>query len=109
MPTYFVRQPNGKLARFSTVVDAFCEVDMSESDALRWCRERMGEDEAREKVRRAVADEPTDGPGGRRCCDQGLVRWHDSLATILHVHGTAGLAKFLAAYPSTYEPADADG
>ena len=54
MPQYFVRQPNGLLARFSTVVDNFCEVDMTEAEALEWCRERMGEASARDKVRRAV-------------------------------------------------------
>lgn len=103
MPQFFVRQPNGLLARFSTIVDSFCEVDLSRADALDWCRQKgLTEAEAEEKVSRAERDEPT-WPGERRCCDQpGLHRWHNALVTILHVHGTAGLAEFLAECPETY-------
>lgn len=101
MPSYFVRQPNGLLARFSTVVDHFSDLDMTDAHALDWCRkEGMSESDAAAKVRRGVEDE-TIYPDEQRCCD-GFHRWHESLSTILHVHGTKGLAEFLAEYPTTY-------
>jgi len=101
MPTFFVVQPNGLLARFSTVVDHFCEVDMTRTDAINWCRsEGMPPADAEVKVGHAERDEPLDD---RPCCDQKpLRRWHDCLSTILHVHGTAGLAAFLRDNPGTY-------
>jgi hypothetical protein len=100
MPSYFVRQPNGLLAVFSTIVDHFTHLNLSEADAITWCGEqRLTEQESQDKVRRGVEDEPI----GRRCCDiVGHQRWHDCLNTILHCHGTTGLAKFLADYQFVY-------
>lgn len=96
MPQRAVRQPNGRFAVWSTVVDHFVAVGLTDWQAVEWFKDRqwLSEAEARGKLERAERDEATDGPP---CCDQvGLRRWHDCLATILHVHGTAALAKFFA-------------
>lgn len=94
MPQYFVLQPNGKLARFSSVVDGFCELNLTQDEAIAWCRQQgMTADEAKEKIRRAVDDEEI-YPGKRRCDSPGN-RWKESLDTILSVHGTRELAEFL--------------
>jgi hypothetical protein len=101
MPRYFVKQPNGMLAEFSTVVDHFVATGMTTAEAEAEARRHMSSRAAREKVRRATDDEPV-VPGSRPCCDQGLTRWHYALNTILHVHGTAALAQFLAENPDAY-------
>jgi len=48
-----LKQPNGKLARFSDVVDDFTHFDMTEEEAIELCRKSMGERDAKEKVSRA--------------------------------------------------------
>lgn len=102
MPTYIVKQPNGRLAAFSTVTDSFVAVDMTEEESVAYlCSRRHTPAEAANKVRRGANDDVFEC-GGPKCCDQGLFRWHDALGTILHAHGTAALATFLAENPTTY-------
>jgi hypothetical protein len=85
MPSRVVRQPNGLLAVFSTVVDDFTRMDLTESEALRWAREHMGRADAEAKVRRGLDDEnPWTGERG-----DGLSRWRDALETVRAVHGEA--------------------
>jgi hypothetical protein len=84
-----VKQPNGLLARWSSVVDDFTHVNMAEAEAVAVCRmyPGMGRAEAAEKVRRGVEDEPVSGfleVGGR---GDGLDRWRDCLETIRAIHG----------------------
>lgn len=93
----FVRQPNGLLAVFSEVVDTFTILGMTEADAEEYAREKMGRDDAREKVGRGL-DDAIDGVRD----GDGLTRWRDALHTILLIHGTAALAKFLADHPEAY-------
>jgi hypothetical protein len=100
---YFVRQPNGLLARFSTRAGLLYEVDLSEADALAWYRRRMTDDEAPAKVRRAVSDEPIDG--GSPAPDR-LGRWRRCLDVIRAAHGPAAVALLLADHPGVFEPAD---
>lgn len=79
-----VKQPNGRYARFSDVVDDFTDMDMTEQEAYDLCREYLGVEDAKRKVRAGVEDwKPwTVGIKG-----DGLERWYDSIATITSVHG----------------------
>lgn len=81
-----VRQPNGKLARFSEVVDDFTHYDMTAEEAFDVCLEEMGRAEAIMKVSKGIADSPT-----WKCPDSGhadgLDRWRDAIDTIRFVHG----------------------
>ena len=102
MPRYIVRQPNGKLAEFSTVVDHFTALEMTREEAVQWCiGQGMSVTEAEAKVKRGEDD---DALGGRRFCEPPEGRWKESLVTILSVHGTVGLAKFLKERPETFAP-----
>lgn len=100
MPHYIVRQPNGLLAEFSTIVDHFTALDMTEAEAIEHCREHMGRKDAEAKVRRGVIDEdvwrPGSGPGS------GHDRWDAALRTVVLVHGQKGLDKFRAEYPDVF-------
>lgn len=83
-----VKQPNGKLARFSDIVDDFTHFDMDDAEALDVCLEHnCGRDDAMAKVRRARADEPWDTPWKGPA--DGLNRWRDSLETVQAIHGKA--------------------
>lgn len=78
----FVLQPNGKLARFSDIVDNFTDVDLTDEEAMGIARQEVGigREEARAKIQAARADITRDGKKGR---------WNESLATIRAVHGEA--------------------
>lgn len=54
MPAYFVLQPNGRLARFSTVVDAFTDLNMTVEEALETARRQSGRFEAEREIQRAL-------------------------------------------------------
>lgn len=51
MGSYIARQPNGRLCRFSTVVDAVTHINLTEEDYIELCAER-----AREEARRDLED-----------------------------------------------------
>jgi hypothetical protein len=69
-----VLQPNGKLARFSDVVDDFTDVDMDSWDAVDECiREGMSVMDAIEKVNRGIK--------------AGNARYLECLETIRTIHG----------------------
>ena len=97
---YFVRQPNGLLARFSARAQVIFEVDLSEAEAIAWYRRRMSDDEAPARVRQAVADEPIHGsdPAPDR-----LGRWRTCLAAIRFAHGEAALFELRADHPGVFE------
>lgn len=88
-----VKQPNGRLARFSDVVDNFTDVDMSEEEAIRLCHDEHGMSaaEANKKVKAGVDDLTpwTMTPGS------GQDRWDDCLKTIRRVHGARAVTKLL--------------
>lgn len=88
MPRFFVRQPDGKLAEFSTVVDNFTAQDLSHEEALQCCNGMSWED-ALEKVRRGEEDAQYTGGPQLNMDQEGnqLKRWEDCLGTILIVHG----------------------
>ncbi len=72
MPSRVVKQPNGLLGYFSTIVDDFTYINMSRDEMIEVCRGHMGNQEAVDKVDRGIAD---------------AMRWKDSLTTIVVVHG----------------------
>lgn len=47
MGSFIARQPNGKLCRFSTMVDTVTHINMTEEDYIELCAER-GREEARD-------------------------------------------------------------
>ena len=51
MGSYIARQPNGRLCRFSTIVDAVTHINLTEEDYIELCAER-----AREEARRNLKD-----------------------------------------------------
>lgn len=52
MGAFIARQPNGKLCRFSTIVDTVTHYNMTEEDYIELCAER-----AREEARRNLTQE----------------------------------------------------
>lgn len=69
-----VLQPDGKLARFSDVVDDFTDVDMDFTEAVDECiREGMSVMDAIEKVNRGI--------------EAGNARYLESLEIIRTIHG----------------------
>lgn len=80
----FVEQPNGKLARFSEIVDAFTEYDMTDNEAIELAIDEYncGRKTATEKVQRA-----RDAKGER---------WTEALRIIKTVHGRDYLKEHLA-------------
>ena len=83
----YLKQPNGKLACFSDIVDDFTIYNMTEEQALEDARKDMGEDAARAKIDRALRDEPP--PWSQDTATDGLRRWRDALEMIAGVHGDA--------------------
>lgn len=71
-----VRQPDGKLARWSDVVEAFTHAAMDEAQARELCRAELGERYVAEKVRAGVED---DEPWKVGVKGDGLSRWRDCL------------------------------
>lgn len=104
MPSYFVTQPNGEYALFSTIVDMFTAVGFTEADCMDWYREHgCNSQESEHNWGRVIADvvpleEDKHDPNVHP-----LNRWHDCLNTILWRHGTAALAQFLAENRETYD------
>ena len=98
---YFVRQPNGLLARFSARAGLIYAVDLSEADAVDWYHRRMTDEEAPEKVRRALADEPVEG--GEPALDR-LGRWRTCLAAIRVAQGESAVAVLRTDHAGVFEP-----
>lgn len=48
MGAFIVKQPNGKYARFSTIVDCITDYDMTEEDYIELCVEKAKEEAERE-------------------------------------------------------------
>lgn len=82
----FVKQPNGLLAYFSSIVGNFGGMNI-QPDEAREVALALGCDAetADAKVRRALVDELPFAENGE--CGDGLARWEDALRTIALVHG----------------------
>ena len=68
----FILQPNGKIARFSDVVDNITDYNMTKEEAIEFAKYHLGTEDAIKKVERAYTD---------------AKRWVKSLETIEVVHG----------------------
>jgi hypothetical protein len=79
MPSRFVLQPNGRLARFSTVVDHFTHYNLTKDEAIELAREHMGRQEAEDKVERGLKDEVYWHPGTH---GDGTWRWKHDIAQV---------------------------
>jgi hypothetical protein len=88
-----VLQPNGKLARFSDVVDNFTDVEMTVEEAIIECQQELSLDAAKKKVQVGVDDLI---PMSVTKKGDGSVRWNDCLQTISLVHGNAEVREVLA-------------
>jgi len=75
MPSRFVLQPDGLLARFSTVVDDFTEINMDEAEAVHTVIAEYLERAVQEAY--AAIKRAKDEPG----------RWEDCLYTMSEIHG----------------------
>lgn len=100
MPRRIVRQPNGLYAEFSTIVDTFTVINMTEEEAYTHCRKEMGERDAKAKVKRAVRDEKYYTPPPE--CGNGTWRWRNDLSTVKYIHGKKAKKKLkkLASIPA---------
>lgn len=78
-----VVQPNGKIARFSEVVDHFTDLDMTADEAVTLCIQQytMSLDEAHVKLGHAVHAEAT--------------RWNEALDIIRAQHGESAIVDLL--------------
>lgn len=85
MPARIVKQPNGLLGRFSTIVDDFTHINMTHDEAIEVCLQDMGRCDAEEKVKRGEDDKPI--WGDEKPDPDGLMRWKSSLDTIMAIHG----------------------
>jgi len=86
MAWMIVKQPNGLLARFSSVLDNFTHLDMSEAEALETCLEYMGRRDAPEAVAAGVND--LDRYNLQPIGDaDGLGRWKKAISAVTAVHG----------------------
>lgn len=92
MPSYFLKQPNGLLARFSTIPDHFTHVNLTETEAFEVAFEDMGRYEAEQKIKRALEDAHLGEPWS---VHDGLNRWRDSVETVEECHGADELKKLL--------------
>ena len=75
MPSYFVQQPNGLLARFSTIVDDFTHLNMTEDEAAAVILQEA-EERAKLEVKQALERSKLDRN-----------RWKDCLSTVQRIHG----------------------
>jgi hypothetical protein len=101
MPSRFVLQPNGLLARFSTIVDHFTHYNLTKEEAIEVAREDMGRKDAEEKVERGLKDEIYwhDGTYG-----DGTWRWKHDIASVEAVHGKEEREKTEALLSAPPEP-----
>lgn len=90
MPAFFVRQPNGLFARFSTIVDHFTHMNLTREviangEVEPWLADSVA------ALQRAEADEPLeeDMPPAT----DGLGRWRYCLETVLVIHGKKAVAE----------------
>jgi hypothetical protein len=91
VPQFNVKQPDGRYAIFSTIVDNFIAANLTREEAVEHWARQFGRESAEAKVARAESEEDvwTKQPGGT------LHRWRDCLRTIESVHGENGLREVL--------------
>lgn len=88
-----VKQPNGLYARFSDIVDNFTAMNMTESEAYELCRDYLGVEDAKLKVKAGKEDWK---PWSNNVPGSGLERWQESIGTVAVVHGKKAAQQALA-------------
>ena len=89
-----VKQPDGRLARFSSIVDSFTHVNMSSDEAVNVCiEEGLSEKDAKKKVDSGIRDIK---PWTVNIEGSGTDRWKDCLETIIAVHGQKEIDEVLS-------------
>jgi hypothetical protein len=84
MPSYVLKQPNGKFAIFDSIVDDLTWFDMTEEEVLEVGTEQWGRAAAIEKIDRGIDDAPLWEDTGET---DGLSRWRKSCESIALQHG----------------------
>lgn len=92
MGTYLLKQPNGLIAVFSSIVDDFTAWDATPEEALAYGTKEWGQAIAQEKLDKALMDIGLWKPYST---DDGLGRWRESLTTIAFRHGVKCLKERL--------------
>lgn len=92
MPSRFVLQPNGLLARFSTIVDNFTYANLTKEQAIKVAREDMGRAAAEAKVERGLKDEL---PWQNGVYGDGTARWNEACRIVKLIHGEKALKEIL--------------
>jgi hypothetical protein len=75
MGWWIVRQPNGRLARFSDTINNFTHMNMSVAEAVEVCKKQLKLEDAFSKVELGMED-------------TALRRWADALMRIQDVYGS---------------------
>ncbi len=85
----YIKQPNGKLACFSSFVDNIVCYNMTEDEAIEYGIDHVdvGRRTAKEMVERALADDMTRSHSVAARSPDGLNRWREALSTIALIHG----------------------
>jgi hypothetical protein len=89
-----LKQPDGLIAIFSSVVDSFTHMNMTEAEAMEIGTSEWGEKTAREKLDRGLKDEVL-WPGDTDFVSDGLGRWREALETTAFQHGLTELRNTL--------------
>jgi hypothetical protein len=79
MGWWMVKQPNGRLARFSDMVDNFTHMNLTEVEAIEVCTAYLSLYDCMSKVDLGMQDES-------------LERWKTALSRIESVHGSSARA-----------------
>lgn len=110
MAWMIVQQPNGLLARFSSVVDGFTHVNMTDEEAVEVCQEYMGRRDAIDKVTRGRCDGfvvyEIQGEDISPQTD-GLNRWRECLDKIIFRHGENTALEMVRICATDHEDDDA--
>lgn len=85
MPSFYMKQPNGRYALFSSIPDDFYAMNMTRSEAMTVARCDHGDDAGRRKIERADADALAEYYDEK--APAGLRRWWGALSVVGAVHG----------------------
>lgn len=85
MPSYMLKQPDGLIAVFSSVVDDFTYMNLTEAEAMEVGASEWGERTAREKLDRGLKDERL-WPNDENFVSDGQGRWREACGSIAFQH-----------------------
>lgn len=104
MPSEIVQQPNGRFARFSTIVDGFTHLNCTEQEMLEILKnDGMADGDAWNKIVRAKLN--CEHLSHAVACEP-LARWVGCLQTIRNVYGETKVQEVLDAISDTARSVD---